>query len=59
MERLGNITFAYLDIGAPEMITVQIMGVSDLAVQQDVLLSLDPKQLHVFDASGAAIKLQR
>ncbi|MDP1731610.1 MAG: sn-glycerol-3-phosphate ABC transporter ATP-binding protein UgpC [Devosia sp.] len=55
MERLGNITFAYLDIGAPEMITVQIMGFSELSDQQDVVLGLRPDQLHVFNASGAAM----
>ena len=55
MERLGNITFAYLDIGAPEMITVQIMGATDLAARQDVLLSFRADQLHAFDASGAAM----
>ncbi len=55
VERLGNITFAYLDIGAPDMITVQIIGLSRLSAGQSVTLSIDPRHLHVFAASGAVL----
>ena len=58
VERLGNITFAYLDIGAPEMITVQIIGLSRIALGQSVTLSIDPRHLHVFAASGATLRLE-
>ncbi len=58
VERLGNITFAYLDIGAPEMITVQIIGLSRLSQGHSVTLSIDPRQLHVFAASGAVLRVE-
>ena len=58
IERLGNITFAYLDIGASEMITVQIIGLSRLSQGQPVTLTIDPRQLHVFATKGAALRIE-
>jgi ABC-type sugar transport system ATPase subunit len=55
VERLGNITFAYLDAGTPELITVQVMGHSPLAGGQEVQVGLRTSQMHVFDAGGTAI----
>ena len=55
IERLGNITYAYLDGGTPEVITVQIMGDAALAAGQDVRVGLSPTSLHIFDAAGAAL----
>ncbi|MDB5539488.1 MAG: Lactose transport ATP-binding protein lacK [Devosia sp.] len=55
VERLGNITFAYLDGGTPEVITVQVMGHSELAAGQEVRVGLRPAQVHVFDAAGAVM----
>jgi len=55
VERLGNITYAYLDAGAPEVVTVQVMGPTDLASGDAVQVGLEPSQLYVFDAAGAAI----
>ena len=55
VERLGNITFAYLDGGTPELITVQVMGHSDLAAGQEVQVGLRADQMHVFDAAGAVM----
>ena len=55
VERLGNITFAYLDAGTPEVVTVQVMGPTALASGQAVQVGLEPGQLYLFDAAGAAI----
>jgi ABC-type sugar transport system ATPase subunit len=55
VERLGNITYAYLDGGTPEMITVQVMGEADIASGQDVRVAMRPGAVHLFDASGAAL----
>ena len=52
VERLGNITYAYLDGGTPEVITVQMMGDTTLATGQQVQLALPQNQLHIFDQSG-------
>jgi ABC-type sugar transport system ATPase subunit len=55
VERLGNITFAYLDGGTPEVITVQMMGHSDLEPGQDVRVGIRPQGVHIFDAGGAVL----
>ncbi|RYH06267.1 MAG: TOBE domain-containing protein [Alphaproteobacteria bacterium] len=55
IERLGNITFAYLDGGTPEVITVQVMGQADFEPGQQVQVGMRPSQLYVFDATGTAI----
>ena len=55
IERLGNITFVYLDCGASELVTVQVMGQSALVPGQTVQIGLHPAQLHIFDAAGTAI----
>jgi len=55
VERLGNITFVYLNAGAPDVLTVQVMGQTALESGQAVLVGLKPGQLHVFDAAGKAI----
>jgi ABC-type sugar transport system ATPase subunit len=55
VERLGNITYAYFQVGAPDLVTVQVLGMSDLEAGQDVRLGLPTRHLHVFNAAGAAI----
>jgi ABC-type sugar transport system ATPase subunit len=55
VERLGNITYAYLDGGTPEVITVQVMGDADIASGQDVRVAMRPGAIHLFDATGAAL----
>ena len=55
VERLGNITFAYLDAGAPDVVTVQVMGLTTLASGQTALVGFKSDQLYVFDATGKAI----
>ncbi len=57
IERLGNITFAYMDIGATDLTTVQIIGPVLLKHEQPVTLVIDPATMHVFAASGEAIRL--
>jgi hypothetical protein len=58
VERLGNITFAYLDIGGAELITVQIIGLSRLAQGETVTLTIDPRQIHVFAETGVALRIE-
>jgi multiple sugar transport system ATP-binding protein len=55
VERLGNITYAYLDGGTPDVITVQVIGDADLESGQDVQVGVKPASLHVFNANGGAI----
>ncbi|MBN9309105.1 sn-glycerol-3-phosphate ABC transporter ATP-binding protein UgpC, partial [Devosia sp.] len=47
VERLGNITYAYLDGGTPEVITVQVMGDAPLEPGHDVQVGIRPEMLHV------------
>jgi len=56
VERLANITFAYLNIGLPGFLTVQIMGEMHVTNGQGVQLSLTPSALHVFDKAGTALR---
>ncbi len=56
VERLGNITFAYMNIGAPDLLTVQIMGDQQVSNGQRVDLTLSPATLHVFDTDGIALR---
>ncbi len=55
VERLGNITFVYLDVGPDNVVTVQLMGQTSLQSGQQVRVALRPDQLHVFNEAGAAI----
>jgi multiple sugar transport system ATP-binding protein len=58
IERLGNITFAYIDIGASDLMTVQIIGLTALRHEQPVTLSIDTHSLHVFAGDGAVLKTE-
>jgi ABC-type sugar transport system ATPase subunit len=55
VERLGNISFVYLNAGTPDVLTVQVMGHSALESGQSVQAVLRPANVHVFNASGAAM----
>lgn len=55
VERLGNITFAYLEVGAADMMTVQIVGHTDLKPGQSAQVGFEARDLHIFDNAGAAI----
>ena len=52
VERLGNINYGYFDVGANDLVTVQIMGETELRNGQDIVLGLPRNQLHLFDSSG-------
>ncbi len=56
VERLGNMMFAFLDIGGADPVTVQIFG--DLAPQigEAVRLGLPHASLHVLDPNGTALR---
>ena len=47
---------AYLNIGLPDLLTVQIIGEMPVTNGQDVQLSLTPSALHVFDQAGTALR---
>ena len=55
VERLGNITYAYLDGGTPEVITVQAVGDVALEAGTDVAVSFRASDLHVFDPRGTRV----
>ncbi len=55
VERLGNITYAYFDIGAADLLTVQLAGTAELEAGQQVRLWLPARRLHLFNAAGEAI----
>jgi len=56
VERLGNITYAYLDGGTPDVLTVQMIGDAELQSGQDVKVGISPAALHVFDHRGAIVE---
>jgi ABC-type sugar transport system ATPase subunit len=55
VERLGNITFVYLDAGTSDLITVQVMSHTPLESGQRVQAVVRPQNTHVFNAGGASI----
>ncbi len=59
LERLGNISFAYLDIGAAELCTVQLLGPVDIEAGTKVHLALPATAFHVFDKAGRSVAAPR
>ena len=55
IERLGNINFGYFNVGADDLVTVQILGQTDLSSGQGIVLGLPLDQLHIFSASSALL----
>ena len=55
VERLGNINFGYFNVGAEELVTVQILGHTELASGEVIILGLPLEELHFFSASGALL----
>ncbi|MCC5976018.1 MAG: sn-glycerol-3-phosphate ABC transporter ATP-binding protein UgpC [Rubellimicrobium sp.] len=55
VERLGNITFVYLDPGAGDLLTLQIMGDLALANGDTVRAIADADSIHVFDDKGRSM----
>jgi ABC-type sugar transport system ATPase subunit len=55
VERLGNITYAYLDAGTPDLVTVQVMGDVALEAGREVAVSFRASDLHVFNSRGTRV----
>ncbi len=55
VERLGNITFVYLDTGAEDFLTMQVVGDLDLANGDAVTVTCPVLGLHVFDDGGRSL----
>ena len=55
IERLGNITYVYLDMGLPELVTVQMSGHVAHEGGEDVRMTFAADRLHVFDAQGRCL----
>lgn len=51
-DRLGNITYAYVDVGLPSNITVQTFLKRNIVTGAPVTLSVPPDRITVFDPSG-------
>ncbi len=56
IESLGEVTLAYVDIGGREPIVAKLAGDSRLQRGESVALGADPRDLHLFDESGRAIR---
>ena len=56
VERLGNITYVYLDMGLPELVTVQMAGHVAHEGGEDVQVAFAADRLHVFDAEGRCLR---
>ncbi len=52
-DRLGNITYAYVDVGLPRNITVQTFMKRNIETGRAVKLSVPPERITVFDPSGS------
>ncbi|KKC35157.1 hypothetical protein WH87_17770 [Devosia epidermidihirudinis] len=57
VERLGNVNYAYFDVGQSEPVTAQIAGTTDLGVGDTALLGIDPARCHYFDGAGEALRV--
>ncbi|WP_421724668.1 ABC transporter ATP-binding protein [Bauldia sp.] len=55
VERLGNISYGYFDVGAEDFVTSQIIGLSPLKGGDQVTLGIPTRHMHVFDETGAAL----
>ncbi len=51
-DRLGNITYAYVDAGKGSTLTVQTFINRNIKTGSDVTLSVSPERIHVFNSEG-------
>lgn len=51
-DRLGNISYAYVEAGLPEKVTVQTFEHRKIASGAEVVLSVSPMRIDVFDEAG-------
>lgn len=51
-DRLGNITYAYVDVGLPSALTVQTFRNRNIKTDSQVILAVPPERVAVFNANG-------
>ena len=51
-DRLGNITYAYIDVDKGSTLTVQTFLNRNIKTGSDVTLSVSPERIHVFNSEG-------
>ena len=56
VERLGDITYAYLDANQEDPVVVRLGSKSDVALEDVVQLYIPPQECHLFDAEGRALQ---
>ena len=56
VERLGDITYAYLDANQEDPVVVRLASKSDVALEDAVQLHVPPQECHLFDAEGRALQ---
>jgi ABC-type sugar transport system ATPase subunit len=56
VERLGNINFAYVNVGGEVSVTVQMMGAVAFGHGDQVDLTVPVDEIHVFDDTGVRLK---
>ena len=55
IERLGSETLCYVDIGADDLVTVEVAHDAEVAINDRRLLGVDNNRLHLFDDKGLAL----
>jgi len=55
MERLGNVTYVYADVGLSQLLTIQVSADFTPEIGDQLSIALDPEQFHLFDKSGNII----
>lgn len=55
VERLGDMTYAYLQPEQEEQIIVRLGSKSTVAIEDNVSLYIQPQECHLFDAEGLAL----
>lgn len=55
VERLGNVTYAYLDAGLAELLTVQVPASEVIEEDAEISLTFEPADLHLFDEAGLIV----
>ncbi len=58
-DRLGNITYAYVDAGLSSTLTVQTFTHRSIKTGSDVMLSVSPERIDVFNSDGIRCSLTK
>jgi len=56
IEQFGEYALAYVELPSGETVTVKLDGAPELAVADELHLSLPPESLHLFDHGGRALR---